>query len=69
MYGRSKFLESSEFFFVPKDVQCSETDFSQNSTTLRLSVFEIWSMLFSTFVVHWGRIQKKMYDREFFLCF
>ena len=31
-YGCSEFLESSEKKFVPKDAQCSETDFDLNLT-------------------------------------
>ena len=51
-YGSSKFLESSEFFFVPKDAQCSETDFLVNEFfLLRFLFFETWSILYSTFLV------------------
>ena len=54
-YGCSKFLESSEFFFVPKVVQCSEMDFDQNLTVLRFLIFEIWSILYSiTFWMTWS---------------
>ena len=47
------------FFFVLKDAQCSETDFA-HLTILRFWLFEIWSILYKTFVIKWGRrrIQK-----------
>ena len=46
-----------DFTFLPKDAQCSETDFLVQEFFLRLLVFEIWSMLYSTFVVNWSGTQ------------
>ena len=55
VYGRSKFLESSEsYFFVWKDAQCSQTDFLVIEFFLRFLIFEIWSFLYWTLVVNWG---------------
>ena len=51
------FLESSEKELknvVPKNAQCSETDFTLNLTILRFLVFKIWSVLYLPFVVKWG---------------
>ena len=42
------------FFFVPANAQCSETDFALILKILRIFVFLIWSILYSTFVVNWG---------------
>ena len=42
------------FFFVPKNVQCFETDFEFMSFFSRFLAFEIWSILYSTSVVNWG---------------
>ena len=54
----SEFL--GEKIIVLRDTQCCETDFLGHYFLL---VFEIWSILYSTFVVSWGleRIQKKNY--------
>ena len=48
--------------FVPKDAQCYETDLCMLWTVMRFLVLEIWSILYSNFVVNWGlgRIQKKI---------
>ena len=49
------------FFIVSEDAQCSETDLELLLKVLRLLVIEIWSILYSKFLVNWGlgRIQKK----------
>ena len=38
--------------FVPEDEQCSETDLALILTLLQLLVFEIWSILYSRFLVN-----------------
>ena len=44
--------------FVPKDAQCSETDFDLNLTILQYRVFEMWPILYSTFVVLIGALNE-----------
>ena len=43
-----------DHFFVPEDVQSSETDSSPFFRFLQYLVFEIWSILYSKFLVNWG---------------
>ena len=59
-YVRSQFFESCEF--VPKYQQFSETDFG---LILQILDFEIWMVLYSTFVVNWGhdKFRKQNYIR------
>ena len=39
---------------VLEDAQCSETDFWMLWTVVSFLIFEIWSILYSSFVVNWG---------------
>ena len=62
IYVRNLFLELTQPdpLFDGLYTQCSAMDFALNLIILRFLVFKIWSILYSTFVVHWGlrRIQK-----------
>ena len=49
-HGRSKFLDISEKKIVPKEAQCSETDFSIN---FAIFCFETLSILYAIFVVNY----------------
>ena len=55
--------KSRLFFLVQKVAQCSVTN---EESIYRFLVFEIWSILYLTLVVHWGfrLIQKKKYVRR-----
>ena len=57
----SKFLENLRFFFciVPKDAQCSETNFLV--LLCYFSVFKLRSILYYTFIVHSGTFSELFY--------
>ena len=55
-YGRLKLLkyfENAGKKNVPKDVQCHETNLCMSWTVVRLVYFQIWSILYSNFLVNW----------------
>ena len=52
---------------VPEDAQCSEADLCMLWTVLRFLVCEIWSILYSNFVMNWElktNSEKKNYIKE-----
>ena len=49
-------------FLVPKDAQCSIPNAELNFRFLRLLVFEIWSIMYSKFLVKWGLTMTVCFD-------